>query len=72
MKNDKTKMWLQFTVGAAKTSSGLCGHLDTIPDLGDIYAYFFTPLKKKDNIVDSGWVYSTFIVTEKPGSSKST
>lgn len=39
----------------------------------DIYTpHPFFPLKKKDNVVDSGWVYSKFIVTEKPGCNKST
>ena len=36
------------------------------------HSYPFIPLKKKDNMVDGSWVYSNFIVTERPGCNKST
>lgn len=37
-----------------------------------IHSHPFLPLQKKDSRVHRGWVYSNFIVTEKPGCSKST
>lgn len=53
----------------ADTSSGL---RSAVHDSRLQTGYPLLPLPPLSRKVDSGWVYSNFIVTEKPGGSKST